>query len=315
MAGLGAWMQAGGSGGGSGAGGGGISDGLRLLRWNKPSGRLILLIPAGWALWLAPGAPPPAPLVGWIVLGGLAVSGAGCIANDLSDRRIDPLVERTRDRPLAAGRVAVGSAVALLLLCLLAALAVVLALPAAVRGTCLMLSVATLPPVLLYPSAKRWFPLPQLVLALCWGFAVLIPWAAAGSFGGSSAGGPLLLTWLATVLWTFGFDTVYAMSDRDDDRLLGVRSSALTLGTGAPTAVSLCYGVAALALAAAAVLQGLGGPLFWIPWGIAAAGMQREAALLRRSDLPRSAYGRHFARQVQLGALLLLALVLPTLVR
>jgi 4-hydroxybenzoate polyprenyltransferase len=320
MAGLGAWMQAGGGGGGGGAGGGGISDGLRLLRWNKPSGRLILLIPAGWALWLAPGAPPPAPLVGWIVLGGLAVSGAGCIANDLWDRRIDPLVERTRDRPLAAGRVAVGSAVALLLLCLLAALAVVLALPAAVRGTCLMLSVATLPPVLLYPSAKRWFPLPQLVLAFCWGFAVLIPWAAVGGFSGGGfgdggGGGALLLIWLAAVVWTFGFDTVYAMSDRDDDRRLGVRSSALTLGTAAPTAVSLCYGATALALAAAAVLQGLGGPLFWIPWAVAAAGMQREAALLRRSDLPRSAYGRHFARQVQLGALLLLALVLPTLAR
>jgi len=309
MAGLGAWVHS-----------GGISDLLRLLRWHKPSGRLILLIPAGWALWLAPGAPPPALLVGWIVLGGLAVSGAGCIANDLWDRRIDPKVERTRDRPLAAGRVAVGSAVLLLFGCLLAALGVVLALPTAVRGTCLMLAVATLPPVLLYPSAKRWFPLPQLVLAFCWGFAVLIPWAAAGGFGdrGFGDGGfgwPLLLTWLAAVVWTFGFDTVYAMSDRDDDRLLGVRSSALTLGTAAPTTVALCYGAAALALAAAAVLQGLGGPLFWIPWGIAAAGMQREAALLRRSGLPRSAYGRHFARQVQLGALLLLALVLPTLVR
>ena len=65
---------------------------LELVRWHKPSGRLILLIPAGWSLWLAPHAPPPAQLVGWIVVGGLAVSAAGCIANDLWDRRIDPLV-------------------------------------------------------------------------------------------------------------------------------------------------------------------------------------------------------------------------------
>lgn len=71
---------------------------LELVRWHKPSGRLILLIPAGWGLWLSPAAPPPAPLVGWIVLGGLAVSAAGCIANDLWDRRIDPQVERTRTR-------------------------------------------------------------------------------------------------------------------------------------------------------------------------------------------------------------------------
>jgi 4-hydroxybenzoate polyprenyltransferase len=292
-----------------------LSDALQLLRWHKPSGRLILLIPAGWALWLAPGAPPAAPLVGWIVLGGLAVSGAGCVANDLWDRRIDPQVERTRDRPLAAGRIGVNAAVLLLLLCLLAALAVVLALPAAVRGPCLALAVATLPPVLLYPSAKRWFPLPQLVLAFCWGFAVLIPWAASGGFQAPEAGPVLALTWLAAVVWTFGFDTVYAMSDREDDRRLGVRSSALTLGRRAPAAVALCYGLTALALAAAAVLQGIGGPLFWIPWALAAAGMQRDAAVLHHPDLPRSAYGRHFANQVRLGALLLLALILPFLAR
>ncbi|MFM7085485.1 MAG: 4-hydroxybenzoate polyprenyltransferase [Cyanobium sp.] len=283
---------------------------LELVRWHKPSGRLILLIPAGWALWLQPLAPPSAVLVGWIVLGGLAVSAAGCIANDLWDRRIDPLVERTRNRPLADGRVAVATAWILMALCLLAALAVVLALPAERRGLCLALALATLPPVLLYPSAKRWFAYPQLLLALCWGFAVLIPWAAASGFLG---GAPLLLTWLAAVSWTFGFDTVYAMSDRDDDRRLGVRSSALSLGERAPVAVAVCYAITALALAFAAWLQGVAGLLFWLPWGLAALAMQREAALLRRSALPRSAYGRHFAHQVRLGALLLLALILPRL--
>jgi 4-hydroxybenzoate polyprenyltransferase len=248
--------------------------------------------------------------VGWIVLGGLAVSAAGCIANDLWDRRIDPLVERTRNRPLASGRVRVPTAVALLLLCLLAALLVVLALPQSGRGLCLALALATLPPVLLYPSAKRWFPYPQLVLALCWGFAVLIPWAAAS---GSLAGGwPLLLVWLATLAWTFGFDTVYAMSDLEDDRRVGVRSSALSLGEAAPTVVAGCYAFTAAALAGAALLRGLGGPLFWLAWAIAAAGMLREAWQLRRFALPRSAYGLHFSRQVQLGALLLLGLILAS---
>jgi 4-hydroxybenzoate polyprenyltransferase len=287
---------------------------LELVRWHKPSGRLILLIPAGWSLWLTPNAPPPALLVGLIVLGGLAVSAAGCIANDLWDRRIDPLVERTRSRPIADGRVGVGEATALLVLALLLALAVLLVLmgglPASSRSLCLVLALAALPPVLLYPSAKRWFGYPQLVLALCWGFAVLIPWAAAT---GSLAGGwPLALVWLATLLWTFGFDTVYAMADRDDDRAIGVRSSALSLGQQAPLAVGVSYGLAALALILAAGLQGCG----WITWPLmllAAAGMQREAALLRRPQLPRSAYGRHFSRQVQLGGLLLLALVLGQL--
>jgi 4-hydroxybenzoate polyprenyltransferase len=291
---------------------GGLAAWLELLRWHRPSGRLILLIPAGWALWLSAAAPPSPVIVGWIVLGGLAVSGAGCIANDLWDRRIDPLVERTRTRPLADGRVSVTTALGLLLLCLLAALAVVLALPAASRSLCLALAVAALPPVLLYPSAKRWFPLPQLVLALCWGFAVLIPWAAAtGSLTAGPHGPlPLLLTWLATLLWTFGFDTVYAMSDREDDRRLGVRSSALTLGAAAPTAVALCYGTAALALAAAALLQGCAAPMFWPAWTLATVGMLVEAGRLRRTDLPPSAYGHHFGRQVLFGALLLLALIL-----
>jgi 4-hydroxybenzoate polyprenyltransferase len=281
---------------------------LELLRWQKPSGRLILLIPAGWSLWLTPFAPPPVPLVGWIVIGGLAVSGAGCIANDLWDRRIDPRVERTRSRPLAAGRVSVAEALLLLLVCLLIALAVVAwGLPAASRGPCLLLAIAALPLVLLYPSAKRWFPYPQLVLALCWGFAVLIPWAAAS---GSRAGGwPLARTWLATVLWTFGFDTVYAMADREDDRRIGVRSSALSLGHRAPLAVTLCYAAAGLALGLAAGLRGLS-PLGWLLGLIAAGGMVREGWSLRRPGLGGAAYGRHFAHQVRLGGLLLLALVL-----
>jgi 4-hydroxybenzoate polyprenyltransferase len=205
--------------------------------------------------------------------------------------------------------VGVPAALALLGACLLVALATVLLLPDSRRDLVLVLAVAALPPVLLYPSAKRWFPFPQLVLALCWGFAVLIPWAAAN---GSLAGGwPLLLTWLATVLWTFGFDTVYAMSDREDDRALGVRSSALSLGEGAPMVVAACYALTGLCLAGAALLQGLAAPLFWIPWLLASAGMLREAILLRRHDLPRSAFGRHFARQVWLGGLLLLAVILP----
>ena len=281
---------------------------LALLRWDKPSGRLILLIPAGWSLWLLPQAPPVAVLVGWIVLGGLAVSGAGCVANDLWDRRIDPLVERTRQRPLASGRIGVGGALILLVVCLLAALAVVLwGLPAGNRGLCLALAIAALPPVLLYPSAKRWFAYPQAVLALCWGFAVLIPWAAAS--GSLQGGWPLAAVWLATCLWTFGFDTVYAMADQDDDARVGVRSSALSLGEKAPLVVGLCYAAAALLLAWAAALQGVNG-WFWALWLLACGGWLREARQLQRLQLPRSAFGLHFRHQVLLGSLVLLALVL-----
>lgn len=285
---------------------------IELLRWHKPSGRLILLIPAGWSLWLTPEAPPAAALVGWIVLGGLAVSGAGCVANDLWDRHIDPQVERTRTRPIADGRVGVAEAAVVLAVALALALAVVLALP----PLCLLLALAALPPVLLYPSAKRWFGFPQAVLALCWGFAVLIPWAAAS--GGLAGGWPLLLVWLATLCWTFGFDTVYAMADRDDDRRVGVRSSALSLGTSAPRVIGLCYGITLVALAAAAWISGVNGG-FWPLWVVAAGGMVREVRRLQwaetteRSGGPttgRGFYGQQFASQVRLGGLLLLALVI-----
>ena len=165
---------------------------------------------------------------------------------------------------------------------------------------------------MLFRSAKRWFPLPQLVLALCWGFAVLIPWAAGSGLRGFAPGvgaTALGLTWGATVVWTFGFDTVYAMSDQEDDRRIGVRSSALTLGSAAPGVVALCYGLTVLALAGAALSRGIATPPFWVLWAVAAWGMAREAAILRRPDLPRGAYARHFSHQVLLGGLLLLALV------
>jgi 4-hydroxybenzoate polyprenyltransferase len=253
-------------------------------------------------------APPSLHLLAAIVIGGLAVSGAGCVANDLWDRRIDPQVERTRQRPLASGQIGVPGAVVLLLFCLIAALAVVLwGLPEANRTLCLQLAIAALPPVLLYPSAKRWFAYPQAVLALCWGFAVLIPWAA--SRGSLQGGWPLLCLWLATLLWTFGFDTVYAMSDREDDRLVGVRSSALSLGEQAPLAVALCYASAGVLLAIASALQGVQ-PVFWLIWLVVVLGQLKEALALRQPQLPRSAYGRHFKHQVLLGALLLLGLAI-----
>ena len=284
-----------------------LSPWFQLLRWNKPSGRLILLIPAGWSLWLTPNRPPDLALLLLIVVGGLSVSAAGCIANDLWDRGFDRQVERTKGRPLARGGLPISVAVASLLALLVVSLLVVLALPNEGRNLCLLLALLALPPILLYPSAKRWFPFPQAVLALCWGFAVLIPWAAAETQ--LSASPPLLLCWLATLSWTFGFDTVYAMADRVDDRRLGLRSSALTLGTAAVPVVTGCYAITVLALAAAFSAQM--GVLFWPLWAVASAGMLQESRQLDRfAQQPMSVYGKHFKHQVWLGSLMLLALTL-----
>ena len=285
-----------------------LSAWIQLLRWNKPTGRLILLIPAGWSLWLAPTAPPSPSLVLWIVLGGVAISGAGCIANDLWDRRFDREVARTRNRPLAQGKLSLTSAFAALVLLLLLGLAVVLALPATSRLTCLLLAILALPPILLYPSAKRWLAYPQAVLALCWGFAVLIPWAASGA--SLQASWPLLGCWMATLLWTFGFDTVYAMADRPDDARLGLNSSALSLGHRAVRVVRISYVLTSLCLAIAAWQGGQSWP-FWPCWLLASVGMQRATGELRcDQSQPIPLFGRHFQQQVWLGSLLLLGLIL-----
>ncbi|HGY5532373.1 MAG TPA: 4-hydroxybenzoate polyprenyltransferase, partial [Prochlorococcus sp.] len=238
---------------------------------------------------------------------GLMVSGAGCIANDLWDRRIDRQVERTRQRPLAKGSIRISTAVGLLLLLLLLSLLVVVSLPTASRGLCLGLAVLALPPILLYPSAKRWFAYPQAVLALCWGFAVLIPWAA--SQANLSGGWPLIGCWLATLMWTFGFDTVYAMADRRDDANLALKSSALSLGSNALKTVALSYALACTVLATAAVSAGVSWT-FWPFWLIASIGMQKETWALRGSNQPMTTYGQHFQHQVLLGAMLLIGLIL-----
>jgi 4-hydroxybenzoate polyprenyltransferase len=180
----------------------------------------------------------------------------------------------------------------LLLLCLGVALAVVLALPQ--RSLCLGLALISLPLVLIYPSAKRWFGFPQLLLALCWGFAVLIPWAAAR--GSLTGGWPLWGCYGATIFWTFGFDTVYAMADRADDQRLGIRSSALSLRQQVVPVVGISAGM---------------GAGFLLPALLAACGFVREWWLLKRDEQNgKLQSGKHFQRQVLLGALLLFALIL-----
>jgi len=279
---------------------------IELLRWNKPSGRLILLIPAGWSLWLSPNAPPEPRLILQIVLGGLAVSAAGCIANDLWDQGFDGRVERTKSRPLARGALQRWPAFCLLAVLLVVSLLVVISLPVQSLKLCLLLAVLALPPILLYPSAKRWFAFPQAILALCWGFAVLIPWAAAEA---QLIWSPALIgCWLATLLWTFGFDTVYAMADRRDDETLGINSSALTLGKATVPVVRICYGTTALALAWAAETAKLSA-LFWPFWLAATVLMQTSCTPLQRQQASMAVFARHFKRQVQLGTLLWIGLV------
>ncbi|MEG4112240.1 MULTISPECIES: 4-hydroxybenzoate solanesyltransferase [unclassified Microcoleus] len=273
---------------------------VRLLRWDKPAGRLILMIPALWAVFLAAHGRPPTALVGVIVLGTLATSAAGCVINDLWDRDIDPEVERTRSRPLASRALTVrtGIGVALISFACAAILAFYL------NPLSFWLCVAAVPVIICYPLAKRFFPVPQLVLSIAWGFAVLISWSAA-------VGTLELATWLlwgAVVVWTMGFDTVYAMSDREDDLRLGVNSSAIFFGDNAANAVGFFF------ISTVGLLTAVGVNLhlhigFWMAISAAAILWFLQYSQLRNADIPKLVYGQIFRQNVWVGFVILAGMI------
>jgi 4-hydroxybenzoate polyprenyltransferase len=277
---------------------------VRLLRWDKPAGRLILMIPALWAVILAAQGTPPLLLVGLIILGSLATSAAGCVVNDLWDRDIDPQVNRTRDRPLASRALSIRTGLAVALVAFLCACGLALYLNPFTFALC----VAAVPVIVLYPLAKRIFPVPQLVLSIAWGFAVLISWSAVTA----SLERATWLLWGATVLWTLGFDTVYAMADREDDARIGVNSSARFFGKYAALAVGLFFAGAAILLARLGVVMGLGLG-FWVAWSTTVVGWGWHYLQLRPQTPAPAVYGQIFRQNVWLGFVLLLGMELGLL--
>lgn len=273
---------------------------IRLLRWNKPEGRLILMIPGLWAVFLAAQGKPPLPLVGVIILGTLATSALGCVVNDLWDKDIDPEVERTKNRPLASRglSIKIGIVVAVVALICAAILAFYL------NPLSFWLCVAAVPVIVLYPGAKRVFPVPQLVLSIAWGFAVLISWSAVTQ----NLSQPTWLLWGATVLWTLGFDTLYAMSDREDDKRIGVNSSALFFGNYVQEAIAVFF------IGTIGLLIWLGivthlNIAFWLSVAIASAGWAWQYLRLKKTDLPNAAYGEMFRQNVWIGFILLAGMI------
>ena len=273
---------------------------IRLLRWDKPAGRLILMIPALWGLYLAAKGQPPLPLVGTIVLGTLATSAAGCVVNDLWDRNIDPHVERTKNRPLAARSLSIATGIGVLIVSLICAAV----LAAYLNPLTFWLCVAAVPVILLYPGAKRVFPVPQLVLSIAWGFAVLISW----SMVTASLTPPTWYLWGATIFWTLGFDTIYAMSDRDDDRRIGVNSSALFFGKYVAEATVICYAITVGLLGYVGQLTGLGS-IFYLTLGMAAGCWLWQYLRLKKPTIPAAFYPQMFRENVWIGFGLLLGMI------
>jgi len=211
----------------------------RLMRLDRPIGIWLLLWPALWALWIAGNGHPAEWLFVIFVAGTVLARSAGCVINDFADRRYDPHVRRTADRPLARG--SVSTTEALVLFALLGAASLALVIP--LNRLAQLLALAGGAVTVIYPFLKRFFPLPQGGLGIA--FAWSVPMAFAAQTG--SVPHVAWVVFAAAVCWIVAYDTIYAMVDRDDDLRIGVHSSAILFGRGDRVAIGLLQ-LAALGL-------------------------------------------------------------------
>ena len=230
---------------------------LRLARLDRPIGSWLLLMPCWWSCALAAiaarQATPRLTHLALFFLGAFAMRGAGCTWNDIVDRDLDRSVERTRSRPIPSGQVSVAQAMVFLVLQSLIGLAVLLSFNIFTVG----LGVASLAIVAVYPFMKRITYWPQIVLGLAFSWGALMGWAAA--FGRLDP--PALLLYAGSIAWVIGYDTIYAHQDREDDALIGIKSTALLFGERTKPMLAAFYTLAAVLIGAAGLAAGAG-PVF-----------------------------------------------------
>ncbi|WP_324262964.1 4-hydroxybenzoate octaprenyltransferase [Altererythrobacter sp. H2] len=213
----------------------GLRDLALLARFDRPIGWWLLFWPCVWGVWLA-GAGWQWPLLGWLLLGSIAMRGAGCVYNDIVDADLDRQVARTAARPVASGRVSRKKAWAWLAALSLVGLVVLLQL----RWEAQIVALASVALVAAYPFMKRitWWPQAWLGLVFSWG--ALVGWTQLRGDNWDV----LAALYLGTVFWVIGYDTIYALQDREDDALVGIRSSALRLGEKVRGGTLLFYALA-----------------------------------------------------------------------
>ena len=192
---------------------------FRLMRFNKPIGIYLLLWPTYWALFLSAGGWPDIDLLIIFTFGVIITRSAGCVINDYADREIDKHITRTRDRPITTGEISPKAALLLFIALGLIAFALVLL----TNTLTIKLSFIAIALAVLYPFTKRWTNLPQLILGLA--FAMSVPMAFSAQTGTVPASAGWIF--LATILWTLIYDTLYAMADREEDLKIGVKSTAI----------------------------------------------------------------------------------------
>jgi 4-hydroxybenzoate polyprenyltransferase len=249
---------------------------LLLARIDRPIGIWLLFLPGLWGILLSRPAPIEAlRLILLFASGAIVMRAAGCVVNDLWDRDIDRLVARTASRPLASGMLRPRQALVFLAVLLLIGLAILLQLNPLAQ----LLGAGSLLLVALYPLAKRVTWWPQLVMGFTFGFGAPLGYAA-GADRLDAAGAVL---YGAAILWDLGFDTIYAHQDREDDALVGVRSTARLFGEQTAPFLAACYGGAILFLAMSGRLAGLGA-WFYPALAVPAALLARQVAALDVHD-------------------------------
>ena len=242
---------------------------IRLARLDRPIGTWLLLFPGWWSIALAAPRWPDWSLMVLFGIGAMVMRGAGCTLNDIADREFDAKVARTRTRPLPSGAVSVREAAAFLILQLAIGAAILLSFNrlAILLGFLVLLLVGT------YPFMKRITYWPQFFLGLNFNWGALLGWAAARG----SLDLPALLLYIGGIAWTLGYDTIYAHQDKEDDVLIGVKSSALALGGRTRPWLFIFYAVAAALWGVAGQAAGLGLP-YWIGLALVVLQLAWQAA-------------------------------------
>jgi len=278
-------------------------DYLRLCRLHKPVGIWLLLWPTLWGLWFAAGGLPPTKVLLVFAFGVVLMRSAGCVINDVLDKDFDPMVERTKDRPIAAGRVTRQEGVRVFVgLALIA-----YGLTTKLNTETVLLSIPAVMLAASYPLMKRWIALPQAYLGLAFSWGIPMAYSAVqGQVDWIGAG----LLMAANLCWVVAYDTFYAMVDREDDLKIGVKSAAILFGRRDLLITGLLHAVALALLVGAGLRAGLG--LIYFA-GLAVAAVVAFALQHRASSRRRADAFTAFLRSHWFGAAVLLGLALDTL--
>jgi 4-hydroxybenzoate polyprenyltransferase len=281
---------------------------LRLARLDRPIGWWLLLLPCWWSAALAADAartwgPKPWHLLLFLI-GAIAMRGAGCTWNDLVDRDLDGQVERTRSRPIPSGQVSIGAAAAFLVVQALIGLAVLLQF----NRFAVMVGIASLATVVIYPFMKRITYWPQIFLGLAFSWGALMGWAA--QFG--RLDWPAIVLYLGAIAWVIGYDTIYAHQDREDDALVGIKSTALLFGERTATMLTVFFSAAVVLIGIAGIGAG-GGIAFWLALASFAAHLAWQ---VRRIDIADPALClKLFRSNRDAGLILFIGMVLDAVLR